>query len=446
MEKSFLKHYLREDVQTEISRFCKGRWVAVESSSISGRRVFYRYIDGKPVTIKEPSDLKKLINKLGGMFRTVYGSANIYSKLEDIRDLEDTRNIVKVTPCIDVDGSLSEVDLILKTAEIILEEFWKNGLEKSVYLVWSGRGIHVHVNENAVSGRFWVKDPVKIAHTLIEYVLQKKKEELRELCRRSTASDRRLKIENLIDVQRVFTAPLSLHRELDLVAVTVNPDELSNFSIDWSKIGNFKYWRDWDRFIEGEADKLLEKALSEIKIENITKTVIEDMESEKEDVGDLEVSRQSIGRFQVMALLQAARYYLLFGDLDLAKSFGLNRAIFYAWAKKRGITHRTVKPLPRTSSMKSSREVEVSVGDEVAFRREDGWFTIGGEEQRPVDFDRQIISRFGGRKEFEKYWNAALKYLENFPRSILESQKDFYEKVYLPVRDNPESILKKGAT
>ncbi|MEM4544936.1 MAG: hypothetical protein QXE61_07635, partial [Nitrososphaerota archaeon] len=161
MEKSFLKHYLREDVQTEISRFCKGRWVAVESSSISGRRVFYRYIDGKPVTIKEPSDLKKLINKLGGMFRTVYGSANIYSKLEDIRDLEDTRNIVKVTPCIDVDGSLSEVDLILKTAEIILEEFWKNGLEKSVYLVWSGRGIHVHVNENAVSGRFWVKDPVK---------------------------------------------------------------------------------------------------------------------------------------------------------------------------------------------------------------------------------------------------------------------------------------------
>jgi len=37
-----------------------------------------------------------------------------------------------------------------------------------------------------------------------------------------------------------------------------------------------------------------------------------------------------------MALLQAARYYLLTGDLEKAYSFGLNRAIFYAWAKRRG--------------------------------------------------------------------------------------------------------------
>ena len=37
-----------------------------------------------------------------------------------------------------------------------------------------------------------------------------------------------------------------------------------------------------------------------------------------------------------MALLQAASYYLLKGDLNRAKSFGLNRAIFYAWAKGSG--------------------------------------------------------------------------------------------------------------
>jgi len=37
-----------------------------------------------------------------------------------------------------------------------------------------------------------------------------------------------------------------------------------------------------------------------------------------------------LGRFQVMALLQAIRYYLLAGDLERAKSWGLNRAIFYA--------------------------------------------------------------------------------------------------------------------
>jgi len=41
-----------------------------------------------------------------------------------------------------------------------------------------------------------------------------------------------------------------------------------------------------------------------------------------------------IGRFQVMGLLQAARYYVLYGDLEKAKSFGINRAIFYAWGSE----------------------------------------------------------------------------------------------------------------
>jgi len=47
-----------------------------------------------------------------------------------------------------------------------------------------------------------------------------------------------------------------------------------------------------------------------------------------------------LGRFQVMALLQAARYYKLHGDLEKAKSWGLNRAIFYAWAKHYGSRYR----------------------------------------------------------------------------------------------------------
>jgi hypothetical protein len=40
-----------------------------------------------------------------------------------------------------------------------------------------------------------------------------------------------------------------------------------------------------------------------------------------------------VGRFQVMALLQAARAKALGYPLDEAESFGLNRAIFYAAAK-----------------------------------------------------------------------------------------------------------------
>ena len=41
-----------------------------------------------------------------------------------------------------------------------------------------------------------------------------------------------------------------------------------------------------------------------------------------------------VGRFQVMALLQAARAKVLGYPLDEAQSFGLNRAIFYAAAKR----------------------------------------------------------------------------------------------------------------
>jgi hypothetical protein len=50
-----------------------------------------------------------------------------------------------------------------------------------------------------------------------------------------------------------------------------------------------------------------------------------------------------VGRFQVMALLQAARAKVLGYPLDEAQSFGLNRAIFYA-AAKRGFMRRCINP------------------------------------------------------------------------------------------------------
>ena len=41
-----------------------------------------------------------------------------------------------------------------------------------------------------------------------------------------------------------------------------------------------------------------------------------------------------VGRFQVMATLQAARAYILGLPLESALSWGLNRSIFYAAAKR----------------------------------------------------------------------------------------------------------------
>jgi len=86
--------------------------------------------------------------------------------------------------------------------------------------------------------------------------------------------------------------------------------------------------------------------------------------------------------------------------------------------------------------------VEERIGDEVAFRLPGRWFVIGGQVQKPIDFDRQVALRFG--KDFEKFWNAAIQYVKGFPREVLESQREFYERVYLPARDNPALILERG--
>ncbi len=441
-----LKHYLREDVQREVSEFCRNRWVALETRPVNGKRLFYRYIDEKPLTITEPTDIKKLINRFSNRnIRTIYGSINIYRKITSKHDVENIENILRTTPSIDIDGNLEEIDLTIEAAKTILEELHHHDVGRSVYLVWSGRGIHIHLNEKAIGEDYWKTDPVKTAHTIIEYILKRTREKLSEIISKSKSTKKRPKIENIIDIQRVFTSPLSIHRELDIVAVTINPGEIENFTLEWTRLDKFRYWREWSQYIEGEIDKLVEKALKEIRSESITKTIIgEEPEKTRRETSPISSETRhsfTIGRFQVMALLQAARHYILYGDLDKAKSFGLNRAIFYAWAKKRGITHKKILTRPTPIAGEKIGEIEEIVGDELVYKTSRGWYTIGGQEQTPGDFDKQIIHRFGSRENFQKYWESAIKYLQRFPLETIKSQREFYEKIYLPVRDNIDKIL-----
>jgi len=147
-----------------------------------------------------------------------------------------------------------------------------------------------------------------------------------------------------------------------------------------------------------------------------------------------------IGRFQVMAVLQAARASILGVPLSRAKGWGINRAIFYA-AAKRGFkalpTRRIAKiPVTRVPARQAQREGVFHLGDEVAYTTKVGretQFTIGGEVQTEEDYDRQIASRFG-----DKYGEArkeALKMVGSFPKSVLSSQNEFFHQVYRPVRD-----------
>ncbi|NOZ88392.1 MAG: hypothetical protein GXO15_00515 [Crenarchaeota archaeon] len=156
-----------------------------------------------------------------------------------------------------------------------------------------------------------------------------------------------------------------------------------------------------------------------------------------------------VGRFQVMALLQAARHYLLHGDLDKAKSWGLNRAIFYAWAKHYGPRRRpiTLEELERRASRRGSGKCPEGFREELGECVQvspRGYYMIGGEEQTPQRFDLEAKRRIEKLIPWEKAWKAALEYVSSFPREVLENPQRFYKLVYEPVRDTFFATILRG--
>ena len=152
-----------------------------------------------------------------------------------------------------------------------------------------------------------------------------------------------------------------------------------------------------------------------------------------------------VGRFQVMATLQAARAAALGLDADAARSWGLNRAIFYA-AAKRGFRNaplpgvkppRGAKEQPREGPGRAEHEdPEYSLGNEKAFLAhppERGLLCkFGDEVQTPRDFEWQVERRFA---DWPAAWQEALELIESAEPGDLQSQHRFYEHVYKPNRD-----------
>ncbi len=154
-----------------------------------------------------------------------------------------------------------------------------------------------------------------------------------------------------------------------------------------------------------------------------------------------------VGRFQVMATLQAARAYVLGMPMASAKSFGIQRAIFYAAAKRgfsgkgvRGISAELVfknKKVPSQEIQKIQKTFAVTtVGDEPAYSVEiDGkkYFVIGNEIKTSADFKKQIETRFG--PAFKGAWKEAIAICRKYDRGVLLSQRYFYATVYKTRRD-----------
>ncbi|RLI07364.1 hypothetical protein DRO32_04015 [Candidatus Bathyarchaeota archaeon] len=257
-----LAHYGRPEVLEEIARFSRGRWVAIhcEARDEKGRPILVRYAGGRPLSVRGPGDVRELLGRLRRLRpRTFYASSAIYRRLEGPGDLHPS-NALAFTPTWDVDNELRYWEATVEAAKAIVSFLEGAGVVSSVFVKWSGRGAHVHLHHGSISRDLLPKHgPLDVAYAIVEYVLLKVEGALHDI--RERFGSGHLKVENRMDPQRVFTCPLTLHRQLDMVAVCLRPDELDDFTPDWARPGSFRHWRGWDRYEPGEADELALRAL-----------------------------------------------------------------------------------------------------------------------------------------------------------------------------------------
>ena len=73
-----------------------------------------------------------------------------------------------------------------------------------------------------------------------------------------------------------------------------------------------------------------------------------------------------------------------------------------------------------------------------------GYFAFGGEEQTPLDFERQVMRKLRPLVRPEEAWSVALDYVRQFPEEVLRDPQLFYKYVYEPVRDTFLRDLARG--
>ncbi len=264
-----LKHYNDKNVQKQIFRFSKGRWLALqcEEKNEKGEKVFIRYSyrrGKKPLYIQEQNDVNKIINEhIDLKPRTIYVSILRYKKLENTWDVTDPSNTCFPLPTWDIDNERAKYTATIAACRVITNFLKSKGVSRSVIIKWSGNGCHVHLHPKSISEDVYGKmDPLDIAYSVVEYVVEKTRWKIHEVRCKFNAG--KLKVENRVNPKAVATSILSLHRDLDSVAVCLNPDQLEDFSLDWTSIEMYKHYPDWDNYITGEADSLVKEAQNKV--------------------------------------------------------------------------------------------------------------------------------------------------------------------------------------
>jgi hypothetical protein len=261
------RHYSEPLVRREIAAYARGRWVGIHCTSTSGtgRPLLIRYLRRRhPLRISSEEDavrLFQLFERLGP--RAFYGTANLYARLEAAEDVADLGNVVGCTPTWDVDNVPEAWKATIAAVKEIVSFLDSEGVRRSVYVKWSGRGCHVHLHERAFSKevlrRFSAFD---IGYAVVEYVNSRLAERLLRIA--GEYAENALRVDNEMDVQRLFTCPLSLHKELDRVCVCIAVEDLDRFTPEWTAVGAYRHYEGWNRWEEGEGDSIAVKACAAI--------------------------------------------------------------------------------------------------------------------------------------------------------------------------------------
>ncbi|MGC9103753.1 MAG: hypothetical protein ACP5JF_03050 [Candidatus Methanodesulfokora sp.] len=246
-------HFSRSDVKKAIVDFLRGRWVSAQTEN-----GFRRYLNGRPMRIRDEVELEMLLRLLGPI-RTFYGTIEIYKRIEKREDVFDRENVVSATPTWDIDSEIGDWRATVDVVKEMIKFLEKEGVKQSVFVIWSGNGAHVHIHPMSISLSI---DPLDAAWSITEFVRLKLEMKVEEIRRKYNA--KKLVLANEIRPRRVFTAPLCFHRKLDVITVPLVPEDLDYFDISWTSPGNFKFSSNWNRFSRGEADALLRKAYESI--------------------------------------------------------------------------------------------------------------------------------------------------------------------------------------
>jgi len=61
---------------------------------------------------------------------------------------------------------------------------------------------------------------------------------------------------------------------------------------------------------------------------------------------------------------------------------------------------------------------------------------MGGIEQKPEDFDKEVVEKINSILPFGQAWEATLEFLKKFPKKMLMDQQKFFNKIYNQVKDD----------